>query len=355
MDRPYLHRPFHRPLRRPSRRCLAALGACAVWIGLVTLAPVDSLPCPAAPPPRPGSLAAVSCTLLGRLVPPAHAEGAGEVPPLLRAGVAAGGRAAGLGGAYAALAHDPLGPLWNAAGLAEVDRPALSLARSSFVEDVSLDALAYAQPGRRGTWAGGLLRLSSTGIPEADPAGPTGGTFDYEELLVYVSRGWPLGHGWWAGWTLKGLRQTLAGEQGTGAGFDVGVLYTGRDGWRLAVALHNILHLPIHWTTGTRHPLPPTGRVGLAYRLPGLPVAVATDFTSDGRLHGGAEWQAGRSAALRLGLEGQLAGAGAADRDLDWSVALGAGLRAAGAVLDYAFVLHSSLGGQHRISLGVRF
>jgi hypothetical protein len=60
--------------------------------------------------------------------------------------IGVGARAAGLGGAYTALASDPTAGYWNPAGLSSINRMQLSLSHFAWYQDLNYDFLGLALP-----------------------------------------------------------------------------------------------------------------------------------------------------------------------------------------------------------------
>ena len=58
-------------------------------------------------------------------------------------------RTLGLGGAYVATADDPLGVLWNPAGLSTMNQNELRFENARLFEDTSINSFGFAVPGSR--------------------------------------------------------------------------------------------------------------------------------------------------------------------------------------------------------------
>src|SRR5215831_16058390 len=58
-------------------------------------------------------------------------------------------RTLGLGGAYVATADDPLGVLWNPAGLSLMNQNELRFENARLFEDTSINSMGFAVPGSR--------------------------------------------------------------------------------------------------------------------------------------------------------------------------------------------------------------
>src|SRR5262245_26458002 len=58
-------------------------------------------------------------------------------------------RTLGMGGAYTALADDPLGMLWNPAGLSFMDQNEVRFENARLFEQTSINSFGFAVPGSR--------------------------------------------------------------------------------------------------------------------------------------------------------------------------------------------------------------
>src|SRR5512138_3156463 len=92
------------------------------------------------------------CILLGAaltLAPPvaAQSQDAGQPGEWLARYTSA--RTLGLGGAYVATADDPLGVLWNPAGLSFMNQNELRFENARLFEETSVNAIGFAVPGSR--------------------------------------------------------------------------------------------------------------------------------------------------------------------------------------------------------------
>lgn len=298
--------------------------------------------------------------------------------------IGVGGRALGMGGAYAALAGDATAAYWNPAALARIEYPDIvAMHDERFGGMVNYDFGSVALPyGERATVALSILRLGVDGIPDTrnawvdvngnglfdDDNRPDYGAIsrfnaaDWAIYLSYARSGETLAYGA----NVKIIRRDLAEHGATGIGFDVGVLYSPLADLWLALNAQDVTTTFVAWSTGRTELITPTLKFGSAYVLelwegtltPTLDVDVRFEhrrFASvayvkipylgaaslDPRL--GLEFDFRKTVALRVGYNdvGQFTlGAGVHLRKLD---------------VDYSFARFGSagndLGDTHRISL----
>ena len=163
--------------------------------------------------------------------------------------IGVGGRALGLGGAYAALANDATAGYWNPAALARIDYPEVMLMHDErFGSLMNYDFGAVAIPyGTNATFGISVMRLGVDGIPDDRNAGLDANgnilpadqyqnfvRLDYSKITYFNSADWAMyftyaqrsSSSFMYGLNLKVIRRTLAEYSATGIGFDVGILYS---------------------------------------------------------------------------------------------------------------------------------
>jgi len=297
--------------------------------------------------------------------------------------IGVGGRALGLGGAYAALANDASAAYWNPAALARLDYPEFMLMhdeRFGGMENYDFGAVAIPY-GTHTTFAVSLMRLGVDGIPDSRDAGidangnyvPRGQyqnfvRIDESRITYFNSADWALyftyskrvSNNLTYGINLKILRRGLEVASATGIGFDIGVLYSPRENWFVAANVQDVTTTLIAWSTGTNELISPTLKLGTAYFIdlfqgrfaPTVDVDVRFEnrqFASIAHLgpisfdpHMGLEFDYKNTVALRVGYN-----------DVK-QLTLGAGLHLRKLDIDYSFARfnqENDLGDTHRISL----
>jgi hypothetical protein len=293
--------------------------------------------------------------------------------------IGVGGRALGLGGAYAALANDASAAYWNPAALARLNYPEFMLMHDErFGGMVNYDFGAVAIPyGTNVTFAVSLMRLGVDGIPDSrnalvdrnqngildstdfiDPSKVT--YFNSADWALYFTYSKSVSNNLTYGINLKILRRGLEVASATGIGFDIGVLYSPRENWFVAANVQDVTTTLIAWSTGTNELISPTLKLGTAYFIdlfqgrfaPTIDVDVRFEnrqFASIAHLgpisfdpHVGLEFDYKNTVALRIGYN-----------DVK-QLTLGAGLHLRKLDIDYSFARfgkENDLGDTHRVSL----
>jgi len=295
--------------------------------------------------------------------------------------IGVGGRALGLGGAYAALATDVTAGYWNPAGLSHLDYPQLMLMHDEqFGSLVNYDYGAVAFPVGLSTSLGlSVIRLGVDDIPDTRNAGLDANgniTVDPNDLSrIDLSRVTYFSAADWAfyltysrrqsedfsyGANVKIIRRELGDNSATGIGFDAAVWYRPFEHASIGVNAQDITTTFLAWDTGTNELISPTLKIGGAYSIAALdgmftPV-VDVDVRFEGReyastanlgpvsfdVHSGLEFDYRSVVALRVGYS-----------DIQ-QITFGGGLRLPKLTIDYTFAKFdgaNQLGNTHRISL----
>jgi tetratricopeptide (TPR) repeat protein len=291
--------------------------------------------------PTPACRWGIALTLAGLLsAAPASASEDGGARSTFAYG--AGNRALALGGAYAAIADDASGPIWNPAGLGRLSRPEFQASHASLYGlDIGEQYASFAWPSWR--WGTGALvfrRFAVDEIERRDDRNVLLGEFDDSETELTVAYGRSVADAWTLGGSVKLQRQSIAGYDGMGVGLDLGVqarpaIALGREEvWArrisVGIALRNVLEPSLKLDRESVAD-PSALRAGLAYEHPvhrfgtvlgALDIEKTKD--SDANLHAGIEARPHPVIALRGGWNGE-------------SLTAGAGLRWHGVAFDYVF------------------
>ena len=287
--------------------------------------------------------------------PSAHAGQAGfaflEVP--------VGARAAGMGGAYSAVARGVDAMFWNPAGLATFQRTELSASHVESYEQLRHDQFGVAGRMFGGGLAGSFRAMYSEPIEERDALGNLIGTFGAHDLEFQVGYGHALGGGASMGLAAQVVRERLADLGATtwsvsgGMAWDVHAI----SGARLAVGIDHLgpaAHFLIDGSNGAPVPLPTSVHAGAS-----LARVVGHGLNTIGAIE--TRVTRGRQALVAVGFELDTA-AGAALRaglragDDVSRFSLGAGWHTGPLRVDYAFTpSRLDLDDTHRFTLGSSF
>ncbi len=267
--------------------------------------------------------------------------------------IGAGGRAAGMGEAFTAIADDPSTTYWNPAGLVLIEKSQFMFTHNEWLQDITHEFVAVNFNIGKNYFGLSLITNSVGGIerrvtPTAEPLEE----FSAHDFMFGISYARNLKPDFSFGVTTKFLYQKIYVEESSGFAIDAGVHYrTPVRGLSAGFSLQNfgfLTELKEEQTT-----LPKMARIGAAYLLP-LTVlkgtfTVASDvvqiFDGASHLNLGIEYEFQHLLALRFGYQ-----TGYSEKNIHG----GFGIKFKRYQLDYAYVPFSSdLGNSHRISVGV--
>lgn len=307
--------------------------------------------------------------------------------------IGVGGKALGMGGAFASIANDGSAFYWNPAGLPLLPKREASLQHTWLFSGLaSHDFISFVHPLPNKAGVGfSLIRFSVDNIPlfpdlggtpderKDDPSlRPDGRPADYfsdrENAFFFtfgkgfeenIFKSWqylPIPITFSFGGNLKFIHQSLSDRTGSATGFDFGTMFllnlndlTGNSeflgDFSFGVSLQDIGGTRFNWDTPSQKMdrIPMNGKIGVSYLQPiftfsHLLFSYDHDTRYGGRDHLGFEYGLNHLLALRGGL----------DEIAEGVFTLGAGIQVSRFLLDYAFMNHD-LGGTHRVSGGVRF
>lgn len=255
-------------------------------------------------------------------------------------------RTLGLGGAYVADANDPLGVLWNPAGLAGMDQNEVRFENARLFEDTSINGVGFAVPGNwLPSFGVSMLSLGSGGFQKTDALNNSLGTFSEGETAYLFSLAKGFSPRFAVGANLKLVQQTVEDFSGGGVGVDLGATAQLTPVLRVGAAAMN-LGGPRIKLRDVEEPYVTQLRGGASARvlngrgLLSLQVDQATGLGA--RVHGGAEYWLQPSIGLRVGYSD---GGGTGG----FSYRFGPQYQ-----LDYAVADHA-LGFTQRVGLSMRF
>lgn len=265
----------------------------------------------------------------------------------------AGARAAGMGGAFTAIADNPSALFWNPAGIDNIDQHTASFMHTSGLEGITYDGAAYVAPLANMHVGAAIQHVSYGSMDELDSVGVRTGSFSPVDDVVMISAARTFGM-FQAGAAVKYISSKITATA-TAYAADAGVLMP---------LLNRRVHLGLSiQNVGTQvtyiqesASLPMIVRGGVSARvLPSLLLALdgAKANDSDLRLSAGVEY----TRALGIVTVANRVGYTDAAKDTGGTngFTLGAGVDVNGYVIDYAFVPYGKLGATHRVELSLRF
>lgn len=283
---------------------------------------------------------------------PAYPGNGTDAVPYMK--VDAGARAAGMGGAFAAVADDASAIFHNPAGLAFAERKEIMLSHAEWLQGIRNEYLSYVHTtGTDWAFGGGASMLFSGAMTRYDRDGLTTGSYTENEGFVTLGAAHALGEYFSFGLAGKIVYQKADSENATAYAADAGLLYHG-DYWRFALAMENVGSRLRLYREEFR--LPEGYKAAAAWRA--LDSAWVTAQVTHRPVGGvsaavGAEYQLAvhdeDTVAARAGYmsgPGSEAGSG---------FALGLGLANSDLKFDYAFTPFGALGNVHRFTFSARF
>ena len=216
-------------------------------------------------------------------------------------------RTLGLGGAYVATADDPLGILWNPAGLSGMDQNELRFENARLFEDTQINGFSFAVPG---SWLPSfgitVLSLSSGDFQKTNDMNDPLGTFREGETAYLFTMSRAFSPRFAIGTNLKLVQQTVEDFSGGGFGIDLGGWYDISPTVRIGATVAN-LGGPSISLRDVAETYPVNMRGGVAARvLNGRGLVTAQVDQAEGlgtRLHAGAEYWLQSAIALRVGFD----------------------------------------------------
>ncbi|MEO5880377.1 MAG: FlgD immunoglobulin-like domain containing protein [Candidatus Eisenbacteria bacterium] len=255
-------------------------------------------------------------------------------------------RTLGLGGAYVSMADDPLGVLWNPAGLSSMNENELRFENGMLFDQTSLNAFGLAIPG---SWlpSFGLafVSLKSSDFERTNDMNDPLGSFSQGETAWLFTASRSLSPRLAVGANLKMVQQSIESFSAGGFGVDVGATFSPVPGLKLGASVAN-LSGPTVKLRDTDETWPAVARGGATLAvLGGRALLTAQVDRLEGlgpRLHAGTEYWVQPGFALRVGFD-QSAGTGGFSYQFAHQYRL-----------DYGVADHP-LGLTHRVGMSWRF
>lgn len=216
-------------------------------------------------------------------------------------------RTLGMGSAFVASADDPLGILWNPAGLSSMNQNELRFENARMFEQTSINAFGFAVPG---SWLPSLgvsvLSLSSGEFERTNELNDALGSFREGQTAYLFTMAKSFSPKFALGANLKLAQQTVEDFSGGGFGVDLGGNFALTPGLRIGASVMNIGGPSIS-LRGTSEAWPTLIRGGAALSLfSGRGLVAAEVDQSKGlgaRFHAGAEYWIQSAVALRVGVD----------------------------------------------------
>jgi hypothetical protein len=291
------------------------------------------------------------------------AEAGTSAANFLKLGI--GPRAVAMGEAQVGLADDVYASYWNPAGLATLTIPEAGFVQNQYVEDISEQYLAYADPrSRLGSFSASITYLNVGKFQGYDAVGQRASDVDASDAafgLSYAARFFGdrrTGSGIALGGTAKYIRESLDDVSASSYAGDIGVLLVpGRrfgeplEGWKAGLVLRN-LGSALRYDQES-FDLPRSMDAGISYT--GHWRDETLTLAMDGRQPQAGETSFGAGLELRT-LQYLLLRAGySSEDDLGNGLRLGGGLRFKTIQVDYAYASAGDFGAIHRIGMTLRF
>ena len=257
-------------------------------------------------------------------------------------------RTQGLGGAYVAAADDPLGSLWNPAGLSLIDQNQVRFETASLFGETYVNGVGLAVPGSKWPSIGlSMVSLSSGGFEKTNALNDPLGSFHEGETAYLVTLAKGLSTRFALGLSAKLIQQTIESFSGGGFGVDVGGMVNVTRDLRIGASFLNLGGPSITLRdNGVAEPWPTEMRGGAALTLLGGRALASVEVDhSDGlgtRVRGGTEYRVMPGITVRLGYDDDHGTGGFSYRF------------APGYDLDYGVADHP-LGLTHRVGIAYRF
>jgi len=258
-----------------------------------------------------------------------------------------GARTAGMGGAFVAAADEPLGVIWNPAGLSYMSQNQVTFETARLFESTSMNTLSFGMAGSRFPSFGlTIVNLRSGEFEKTNDLNDNLGEFTEGDMAFLLSASKNINRSLAVGANVKVVRQSIDEFSGAGVGLDLGVMYNITPKIRLGASALNIAG-PSVTMRAVDESYPSEFRGGASFMFLGGRglVSAEVDHQSGGTgtsFRGGSEFWVHRTLGLRVGYAYESPTGG-------FSYRVGEGWR-----FDYA-ASDNELGVMHRVGVSYQF
>ena len=150
-------------------------------------------------------------------------------------------RSIGMGGAFVATADDPLGAVWNPAGLTQSMQNAVHFETARYFESTSINGLGFVVPARRLPTLGvTMLSMSSGGFERTNELNQSLGDFKNSDMAFLLSGAKAVTPRLSLGANLKIVTQKVEDFNATGFGGDIGGLFSVTPRLKVGLSMLNL-------------------------------------------------------------------------------------------------------------------
>jgi hypothetical protein len=177
--------------------------------------------------------------------------------------VGVGARALGMGGAFTSIADNPSAVYWNPAGLRRMEMSQAEFSHQSWYQDVNIENLQIAFPGRKVSFGAGLTYLSFGQIQSFDEFGEPGDELSMYNMAFTLSAAADVTENVAIGISAKYIEQSFDILKGTAFAGDIGLM-ANYGGIQVGVAAVNI-GTKVKYIS-VEEKLPAAARLGFSFR-----------------------------------------------------------------------------------------
>jgi hypothetical protein len=256
--------------------------------------------------------------------------------------VGVGARAQGMGGAFTSIADNSSAVYWNTAGLRNLDNSQIEFSHQSWYQDVNIENMFIAFPGKKISFGAGLTYLNYGQIQSYDENGVAGEELTMYNMSMAVCAATDITEDISVGLAAKYVEQSFDIAKGSAFAGDLGLMADYR-GIRFGLAAVNIGTKITYISVSEK--LPAAVRFGLSFRQFNNRALIALDayspFNGPFSIHQGLEMNVTDQLYARTGLvyqTGTVADASALSYNLGLGIGYGAGR------FDYTFIPSDNYG-----------